>query len=138
MELSSLPRYSGPVDHLRQGFSSLEARSSKQHPVQIIQGAQLKPWIKKLDIVRSTYGSHMAMHLATEREMFSRNHRLPGLEQSQIALETMMGTDESIDFPDYLNGTVIKSILNFFVLVISIKGKKMLIMLIRMLICYHC
>lgn len=46
----------------------------------------------------------MAMRLATERETFSRIRRLPGLESSHIALQTMMGTDETVDFPDFLNG----------------------------------
>jgi hypothetical protein len=46
----------------------------------------------------------MAMTLATEKEIFSRMRRLPGLETSNVGLETVMGVDESIDFPDFLNG----------------------------------
>jgi hypothetical protein len=36
-----------------------------------------------------------------------RSHRLPGLESSNISLDTLMGTDSTIDFPDYLNSKYI-------------------------------
>ena len=32
-----LPRYDGPVDHLRYGFNSLESQFNTQHPVVSIQ-----------------------------------------------------------------------------------------------------
>lgn len=105
MESSGLPVYSGPVDHLRYGFNSLESAHGAQHPVQNIQKASnSSAWLAKLDVVRRTHGSHLAMRLATEKEIFGRNRRLPGLESSNIALQTMMGTDETVDFPDFLNG----------------------------------
>ena len=46
------------------------------------------------------------MRLATEKAMFSRPHRLPGLQSSNISLETVMGTDSTIDFTDFLNGEI--------------------------------
>lgn len=48
----------------------------------------------------------MAMRLATEKETFSRARRLPGLESSNIALQTLMGSAESVDFVDFLNGKI--------------------------------
>mmetsp|Transcript_758 Transcript_758/g.1317 ORF Transcript_758/g.1317 Transcript_758/m.1317 type:complete len:112 (+) Transcript_758:90-425(+) len=102
---SGLPVYSGPVDHLRQGFSSLESGLASRHPVHLVQSSHDNlAWKTKLDTVRRTYGSHLAMTLATEKEQFSRIRRLPGLESSNIALQTVMGNDLSIDFPDYLDG----------------------------------
>ena len=59
----------------------------------------------KLDAVRRTYGSHMAMRLATERAIFSQPLRLPGLPSSRIAMDTITGDDSMVDFADYLNGT---------------------------------
>jgi proteasome maturation protein len=76
---------------------------SAQHPVQSLQTSATREWSSKLDSVRRTYGSHMAMRLATEREFFSRNRRLPGLESSKIALQTLTGADETIEFSDYLD-----------------------------------
>ena len=109
MEANGLPVYSGAVDHLRYGFRSLENEFSAQHPIQNLQkSANSSAWASKLDMVRRTHGSHMAMRLATEKETFSRIRRLPGLESSNIALQTLMGNAESVDFPDFLNGTIIR------------------------------
>lgn len=94
----------GPVDKLRQENVSLALAHTAQHPVQTMQSQPQRQWISKLDGVRRTYGSHMAMRLATEKEFFARSHRLPGLESSRIAQQTLAGTDETIDFADYLDG----------------------------------
>ena len=61
-------------------------------------------WESKLDMVRRTYGSHMAMRLATEKAVCSRHQRLPGLQFSNVNLDTVLGTDTKIDFADFLNG----------------------------------
>ena len=55
-------------------------------------------------MVRKTYGSHLAMQLASERAVYGGPRRLPGLRSSTIGLDTMMGDDCRIDFQDYLNG----------------------------------
>lgn len=104
---NTLPVYSGSVDHLRQGFRSLEHETSSNHPLQ----SNRNIWMSKVDMVRRTYGSHLAMKLATEKEVFSHLRRLPGLESSNIALETVLGTDESMEFADYLNGIILLYIL---------------------------
>ncbi len=76
-----------------------------QHPVKLLQTNQKNSaWAMKLDSVRKTYGSHMAMRLETERQLLDHSHRLPGMESSKISLQTVMGTDESIEFSDFLNG----------------------------------
>ncbi len=102
---SGLPLYSGPVDHIRMGFRSLENEMNGQHPIARAQKAQGEQvWGTKLDLVRRTYGSHMAMRLATEKSIFNHSRRVQGLESSNISLQTMMGTDGSITFDDFLNG----------------------------------
>lgn len=104
MEQAGLTVLRGPVDRLRQDNVSLELAHGPAHPVQLIQNTVQKEWNRNLDSVRRTYGSHLAMRLATEKKFFARAHRLPGLESNHIALQTLSGTDESIDFADYLNG----------------------------------
>jgi hypothetical protein len=37
MNEGGLPRYSGPLDHLRYGFESLQAETATRHPVDILQ-----------------------------------------------------------------------------------------------------
>ena len=107
MDANGLPVYSGAADHLRFGFRSLESELSAKHPIQAIQRTNNSAWVAKLDQVRRTHGSHMAMRLATEKETFGRGRRLPGLESSNIALQTLMGTADAVDFPDFLNGTLL-------------------------------
>ena len=111
MDDTGLPITSGPIDHLRQGFNSLEQAYKQPHPVQILQNKQDLEWNLKLDVVRRNYGSHLAMRLATEKKMLSRARRLPGLESSNIALATVLGTSETIDFQDFLNGKTLSSFL---------------------------
>ncbi len=113
MNENGLPIASGPADHLRLGFSSLEQSHKAPHPIQVLQNQTDLEWALKLDVVRRTYGSHMAMRLATERKMLSRPRRLPGLESSNVAVSTMLGNAESIDFKDFLNGKQTKNLLFF-------------------------
>jgi proteasome maturation protein len=104
MDSFSLPHYDGPVDHMRNGLRSLESEMSAPHPIAALQRSNMSDRSAKLDTVRRLYGSHMAMRLETERQIFSKNHRLPGLESSKIARQTLMGSDETMEFSDFLNG----------------------------------
>jgi hypothetical protein len=106
MEQEGLAILTGPVDHMRQGFSSFEQSHLAQHPIRLLQNRAEQEWKFKLDTIRRTQGSHMAMRLATERAMMDRMRRLPGLAHSTIGLQTVIGTDEQIDFQDFLNGTL--------------------------------
>lgn len=58
-------------------------------------------------MVRNIYGSGLAMRLATERRMASQvGGRVLGSHggsmESRVMLETVMGTDTSVDFSDIL------------------------------------
>ncbi len=105
MDESGLPILTGPVDHLRQGFQGLqlEAAANAPHPVEAGQKKSDFAFSSKLDMVRRTYGSHMAMRLASEQIIYNRDRRLPGLECSHITCDTLAGTDTRIDFQDFLN-----------------------------------
>lgn len=100
-----LPRYDGPVDHLRYGFNSLENQFNASHPVAAIQkGDAESQFFRKLKTVRSMYGSGLAMRLATDRAVLSRKRRLHGLASSSVLLDTVTGDDTTISFEDVLNG----------------------------------
>ncbi len=105
MEDKSLPRYSGPVDHLRYGFRYLQTELAEVHPVAQIQmcGPEFQ-WRTQLQTVRKLHGSGFAMRLATERLVFNKPSRFPGLESSNILYDTITGHDTTISFEDYLGG----------------------------------
>ncbi len=54
--------------------------------------------------VQRIFGTQMVARLEMERQILSNFQRLPALESSFVGLEAVMGTDEDIDFEDYLNG----------------------------------
>jgi len=103
-EMNGLPMYSGPVDRMASGFRNLEFETKAPHPVAALQRSMRDTeWEGRLDMVRRTYGSHLAMRLATEKLACSRLQRQPGLPASNVNLETVLGTQTKIEFSDYLN-----------------------------------
>jgi hypothetical protein len=99
-----------PVSTLDEGLNSnnLASQSLLRHPVDEMQRAQQVNFIlDDLEDVKIMYGSGLAMRLATERQMaMNVCGRLPGMDaiggQSNIILETLMGTDTKLDFRDFL------------------------------------
>jgi len=63
-----------------------------------------REFASRLDTVARLYGVAAAMRLKTEKEILSRIQRPPGLPSSHVALETVLGKDETIEFEDILNG----------------------------------
>lgn len=57
----------------------------------------------KCDMVRRVYGSAAAMRMKSERAAAESIQRLPGLESSFVALEVVLGEDNTIGFEDVLN-----------------------------------
>ena len=101
---AGLPITSGPHDVLRAGFRSLEHETRAPHPVAGLQRSlRDAEWEGRLDMVRRIYGSHLAMRLATEKLACSRLQRQPGLEASNVNLDTVLGTQTKIGFEDFLN-----------------------------------
>lgn len=99
-----IPIVSGPEDRLAAGFRSLEYETKTPHPVAGLQRSMRDAeWDGKLDMVRRTYGSHLAMRLATEKLVCNRVLRQPGLQSSNVNLETVLGTHTKIEFSDFLN-----------------------------------
>ena len=49
-----------------------------------------------------TYGSHLPMRIRMELETIAQSRRLPGMPTCNVAMETILGRDETIDFEDIL------------------------------------
>ena len=47
----------------------------------------------------------MIARLEMEKEILGQFQRLPVLESSFVGLETVLGTDEDIEYEDFLSGT---------------------------------
>ena len=103
MSDTSLPKLDGPRDHMRHGFASMQMDMKAKHPVEILQDHRSSGRMR-IESIRQVYGIHMAMRLATEQKLTSRQHRLPGLESSTIGQDILMGTDRSIDVGDIYEG----------------------------------
>lgn len=103
---SSIPMMRSPVNQMEVGVNgnNLAATATRRHPVDAIQrSSQQERGFLDLDGVRRLYGSGLAMRLATERQIHSNNGgRLPGMEQSNLALDTVMGKDVLLEFGDVL------------------------------------
>ena len=73
------------------------------HPVEHIQQNWLRDQLEtKHYIMAQTYGAHLPMQIRMELDILSQSKRLPGIRSSNIAAETILGRDETIDFEDYL------------------------------------
>ena len=95
----------GPINPLRNGFSSLETEHNSCHQVDLLERSRdTTEWDMKMNMVRRTYGSGLAMRLATEKASLNKSRRLPGLHFSTVAFDILKGSDNSIDFSDFLNG----------------------------------
>ena len=100
-----------PPDALLSGpnGANLASQSVSAHPVQQLQerGDTAFAGDKELLDARKIYGVGFAMGLATERFLVGEcGERLPGMDatpQTNVLLETLKGTDTSLDFEDTLN-----------------------------------
>ncbi|ORY05642.1 proteasome maturation factor UMP1 [Basidiobolus meristosporus CBS 931.73] len=91
-------------DTLRHGFKSVASEVTAGHPLE----AKLNNWEEtqtnlKLNMQRQLYGIHAPVRVLMERDIVSRNQRLPVLPSSNIGLDILTGKDEHVDFEDYLN-----------------------------------
>jgi len=110
-----IPVMRTPANVMATGLNSdnLASAAVRLHPVDRMQRAQAKSGGGSLDLekVRNIYGSGLAMRLATERRLASQvGGRLLGkhggagyFTDSNAMLETVSGTDTTIDFGDVFN-----------------------------------
>ncbi|KXJ19511.1 proteasome maturation protein [Exaiptasia diaphana] len=93
----------GVPDRLRTGLSNVKDQIKDSHPLEFTEMNYTKNQ-QALDMrmLRNTQGLHAPLRLQMECAVTSKIQRLPCLPSSMIALDTLMGSDDSIGFEDIL------------------------------------
>ena len=97
-----MPLMSAPVDQIRFGLQTpLAAETKMGHPLE--RSLKRDEFRVKCDMVKRMYGTAAALRLKSERRAAIGVQRFPSLKSSFVALETILGEDETISFEDVLN-----------------------------------
>ncbi|XP_071990454.1 proteasome maturation protein [Engystomops pustulosus] len=103
-ELSTQYGGYGVQDTLRAGFSSVQSDLLPSHPLELSEkNFQINQEKVGFSTLRNIQGLHAPLKLQMEFKAAKQIQRLPFLSSSNIALDTLRGTDESISFEDILN-----------------------------------
>ncbi|XP_069495475.1 proteasome maturation protein [Ambystoma mexicanum] len=103
-ELSSSTGAYGIQDTLRTGFTSLKNELLPTHALELSErNFQINQ--EKLDFstLRNIQGLHAPLKLQMEYRAAKQVQRLPFLQSSNIALDSLKGNDDCIGFEDILN-----------------------------------
>lgn len=94
----------GVPENIRRGFSRVKDSLAPAHPLEYSEKHYLQNR-EKLDLamLRNIQGLHAPMKLQMERVAVCKIQRLPCLQSSRVALDTLLGTDEYVGFEDVLN-----------------------------------
>lgn len=85
------------------GVSQRVYAAPSAHAVEGIQKDWLRNHIETEHFMMGqNYGKHLPMQIRMECDILSQVQRLPGLPNSNLGMETILGRDETIDFEDYL------------------------------------
>lgn len=91
----------GVRDTLRYGFASAKEEVAPAHPLeQSVANYGASQEALRMQVLRSTQGRHMPLRLQMERSIVSKIQRMPPLESSMIALETLTGMDTCLSAED--------------------------------------
>ncbi|XP_030637847.1 proteasome maturation protein [Chanos chanos] len=94
----------GVPDTLRRGFSSVKNELLPSHPLELSEkNFQLNQDKMNFSTLRSIQGLHAPLKLQMEYRAARQIQRLPFLQSSNLALDTLRGNDETIGFEDILN-----------------------------------
>lgn len=103
-EVSSSVNSYGVPDQMRTGFSNVMSGLTISHPLECTEKNFLQNQeLLDFKMLRNTQGLQAPLKLQMERAVASKIQRLPCLPSSMVALDSLMGTDESIGFDDFLN-----------------------------------
>uniref|UniRef100_A0A8C1V761 Proteasome maturation protein n=1 Tax=Cyprinus carpio TaxID=7962 RepID=A0A8C1V761_CYPCA len=95
----------GVQDSLRRGFSSVKNELLPSHPLELSEkNFQLNQDKMNFNTLRNIQGLHAPLKLQMEYRAARQIQRLPFLPSSNLALDTLRGTDDTIGFEDILNG----------------------------------
>ncbi|XP_028425391.1 proteasome maturation protein [Perca flavescens] len=94
----------GVQDSLRSGFTSVKNELLPSHPLELSE-KNFQPNQDKMNFstLRNIQGLHAPLKLQMEYRAARQIQRLPFLQSSNLALDTLRGNDESIGFEDILN-----------------------------------
>uniref|UniRef100_A0A8C5C864 Proteasome maturation protein n=1 Tax=Gadus morhua TaxID=8049 RepID=A0A8C5C864_GADMO len=94
----------GVQDTLRSGFSSVKNEILPSHPLELSEkNFQVNQEKMNFATVRNIQGLHAPLKLQMEYRAARQIQRLPFLQSSNLALDTLRNSDESIGFEDILN-----------------------------------
>ncbi|AWP20865.1 putative proteasome maturation protein [Scophthalmus maximus] len=94
----------GIQDSLRSGFTSVKNELIPSHPLEVSEkNFQLNQDKMNFSTLRNIQGLHAPLKLQMEYRAARQIQRLPFLQSSNLALDTLRGSDESIGFDDILN-----------------------------------
>ncbi|XP_003389588.1 PREDICTED: proteasome maturation protein-like [Amphimedon queenslandica] len=91
-------------DTFRYGFKSAKSDLTPSHPLEASEAnfaANREAFV--MQSLRNSQGLHAPLRLEMERKMASKIQRIPPLESSMIALETLLGQDETISVEELLD-----------------------------------
>merc|ERR1711862_766536 len=93
-------------DAMRRGFAAAGPHPNilPHHPVELIQkNAEKKDRAVRLNTASAVYGSAFTQRLQLEQTLLNQPRRLPGLPQSNIALDCLLGRDDDMPEPYFTN-----------------------------------
>ncbi|CAL8293068.1 unnamed protein product [Lota lota] len=94
----------GVQDALRSGFSSVKNEILPSHPLELSEkNFQVNQEKMNFATIRNIQGLHAPLKLQMEYRAARQIQRLPFLQSSNLALDTLRNSDESIGFEDILN-----------------------------------
>ncbi|XP_063059458.1 proteasome maturation protein [Engraulis encrasicolus] len=94
----------GVPDTMRRGFSSVKNELLPSHPLELSEkNFQLNQDKMNFSTLRNIQGLHAPLKLQMEYRAARQIQRLPFLQSSNLAIDTLRGTDDMIGFEDILN-----------------------------------
>uniref|UniRef100_A0A8C6WN20 Proteasome maturation protein n=1 Tax=Neogobius melanostomus TaxID=47308 RepID=A0A8C6WN20_9GOBI len=91
----------GLQDSLRSGFTSVKNELLPSHPLELSEKTKQRQ--DELDHTPNIQGLHAPLKLQMEHRAARQIQRLPFLPSSNLALDTLRGSDDTIGFEDILN-----------------------------------
>ncbi|XP_044143998.1 proteasome maturation protein [Bufo gargarizans] len=103
-ELSTAYGGYGVQDTLRTGFTSVQSELLPSHSLELSEkNFQINQEKVSFSTLRNIQGLHAPLKLQMEFKAAKQVQRLPFLQSSNIALDTLSGNDECISFEDILS-----------------------------------
>ncbi|KAM4702458.1 proteasome maturation protein [Discoglossus pictus] len=103
-ELSTQYGGYGLQDTLRTGFTSVQTELLPSHALELSEkNFQINQEKVSFSTLRNIQGLHAPLKLQMESKAAKQIQRLPFLQSSNLALDTLRGNDDTIGFEDILN-----------------------------------